>query len=643
MSKAIHGFLILALFLAATAYADTRVFLYNNTLQTLNLDLRQTDTILGANHWTQGLQSIGPTKADEILSIKKSGGVRNNETYGFEFDVSDGASTLVLKIRIEGRSIGRNTLQAVNDDPFVGDHTLRSAQWGNRTVQYRQERNGDFMFVIADPSQPLFRFPVQDRSLISEGNRLDDPLAGPLTPDMRTGDRNRGLGYNCLSFDGAKAPPHCYGGHEGTDFMLKGGFKQMDRPGNFIVAARAGTVRAVVQDLFDRCKAKPWSNDRNSPFQPDCKGNNTDSLDGNHIVIDHGDGVYTMYYHLKTGSALVREGDLVTCGQPIASIGSSGFSTKPHLHFEVLMCRDGETCDWAASGARGTVSVNPYNGAYTGRGYWTDQGSGRLPSSTCAPGQPVYEGPVAPPARGCREDTDCGPGSFCNKRLGENRCLADGSFAVGIACYKNKECRSGKCEGSGDARQCVCNEDGDCADGQYCNKRLGQNRCIAISNIPLGQACRTNDECLSGKCQGSGTARQCVCSNNSDCATGEVCDTRLGKNRCLANASLLLGDRCEANSECATGKCQGTGSGRQCVCNSDNDCGIGQYCNNRAAKNRCLADASSPIGAPCNKNRECVSNKCQGSGDDRACVCASDNDCGSGQRCKQRIGKNRCE
>lgn len=56
---------------------------------------------------------------------------------------------------------------------------------------------------------------------------------------------------------------------------------------------------------------------------------------GNMIDLDHGNGLVTRYAH--SSELLVKVGDLVRRGQMIARIGSTGRSTGPHLHFEVLL------------------------------------------------------------------------------------------------------------------------------------------------------------------------------------------------------------------------------------------------------------------------------------------------------------------
>lgn len=56
---------------------------------------------------------------------------------------------------------------------------------------------------------------------------------------------------------------------------------------------------------------------------------------GNHIMISHPDGTYTLYAHLHEDTITVKVNDSVKQGQVIGKVGSSGHSTGTHLHFEV--------------------------------------------------------------------------------------------------------------------------------------------------------------------------------------------------------------------------------------------------------------------------------------------------------------------
>lgn len=62
---------------------------------------------------------------------------------------------------------------------------------------------------------------------------------------------------------------------------------------------------------------------------------------GNFVVINHGNGFFTLYGHLS--NVTVKAGQTVSAGEQVGNVGSTGFSTGPHLHFE---CRqDGVKVD----------------------------------------------------------------------------------------------------------------------------------------------------------------------------------------------------------------------------------------------------------------------------------------------------------
>lgn len=146
-----------------------------------------------------------------------------------------------------------------------------------------------------------------------------------------------------------------YGGHRGSDFGV-GSWTGMEE-GREIVAAAAGVVTATNDGVADDCTTG------------DCDGGGGY---GNYVWIQHPDGTQTIYAHMRTWTVAVSTGQSVACGDYLGQVGSSGYSTGPHLHFEV---RD-------AAGDR----VDPFNGscnASTSR--WVEQGShGGLPAPTCA-------------------------------------------------------------------------------------------------------------------------------------------------------------------------------------------------------------------------------------------------------------------
>ena len=58
-------------------------------------------------------------------------------------------------------------------------------------------------------------------------------------------------------------------------------------------------------------------------------------LTGRTLLLDHGQGVFSAYFHLDT--VLVRRGDVVRTGQAMARVGATGLATGPHLHYGIYV------------------------------------------------------------------------------------------------------------------------------------------------------------------------------------------------------------------------------------------------------------------------------------------------------------------
>jgi len=112
-----------------------------------------------------------------------------------------------------------------------------------------------------------------------------------------------------------------YDQHTGIDIRLPDMTAQ--RRGVAVLAAAPGTVvrlRDGVADISIRAPGAP------SVANQAC---------GNAVVIDHGGGWETQYCHLARGSVIVKQGDVVARGAPLARVGLSGATEFPHLHMTV--------------------------------------------------------------------------------------------------------------------------------------------------------------------------------------------------------------------------------------------------------------------------------------------------------------------
>ncbi|HEX8654021.1 MAG TPA: M23 family metallopeptidase [Allosphingosinicella sp.] len=92
-----------------------------------------------------------------------------------------------------------------------------------------------------------------------------------------------------------------------------------------IRATASGRIVAAVSDRPD-----------DGSFDPAESNANPNALLGNHVVIDHGDGSFSIFAHVRQNSVSVQVGSRVEAGDVIAAIGSSGSSLFPHLHYQLV-------------------------------------------------------------------------------------------------------------------------------------------------------------------------------------------------------------------------------------------------------------------------------------------------------------------
>ena len=192
-----------------------------------------------------------------------------------------------------------DTVEIQTNTLFIGDTRLR-----------RDGVNGsayaiDLVTYIGDKkvsSEQLMSVPVKApvSQIIERGIRAESLSLGTYSVLQTTG-------YFCWPVVGlfTVTSPYGYrslGNHRGIDIS------GASASGSLVVAGAAGTVTTA-----------GWS---------------TGGY-GNYVIIDHGNGVETLYAHMLDNSIMVNVGDKVTKGQAIGRVGNTGYSFGAHLHFEV--------------------------------------------------------------------------------------------------------------------------------------------------------------------------------------------------------------------------------------------------------------------------------------------------------------------
>ncbi|MFL5318667.1 MAG: M12 family metallo-peptidase [Myxococcaceae bacterium] len=262
----------------------------------------------------------------------------------------------------------------------------------------------------------------------------------------------------------------------------------------------------------------------------------------------------------------------------------------------------------------------------------------------------------------CSGDSDCTTGAcfkgfpdgYCSQRCENQACpsgsycsaFAEGSFCLQTCSSSAFDCRSGyHCADASAGAVCYpdCSKDSDCGPGAACSS----GECVGGSPGKIGDSCRLNVGCASGRCEiaynggyctqpcgqtnGSGTngascpsPAQCAqasesgglcfsgCGKDGDCRADYYCDAAgngtqgVCRPKCRGNATCGLGFTCGSDGRCNEGSAAPRKTGARCGADSDCD---SSYCldqpNTDFPKGVCSADCTNNAGA-CGSDGLCI-------------------------------------
>jgi len=203
------------------------------------------------------------------------------------------------------------TLVVFNPFEFEPDLDLR-------TIRYDLEFGDEKASVTLHPrvyeTKTDLILPIRGRLLVHDGHdlyahhrRLD--ITGDMTTALGIRENMMRYAYDFVAIDAQ--------GH-----MLPG-------IGTPILATGSGTVVAAANDREDNTPTQ------RAPLEFADVLKDLTRIMGNYVVIDHGNGEFSVFAHMKRGSVVVKAGDRVKQAQKIGEMGFSGDAMFPHLHYQL--------------------------------------------------------------------------------------------------------------------------------------------------------------------------------------------------------------------------------------------------------------------------------------------------------------------
>ncbi|OIP30664.1 MAG: hypothetical protein AUK47_24565 [Deltaproteobacteria bacterium CG2_30_63_29] len=225
----------------------------------------------------------------------------------------------------------------------------------------------------------------------------------------------------------------------------------------------------------------------------------------------------------------------------------------------------------------------------------------------------------------CNSGAECVAGTFCNSGicsecgtdvdcLGGGTCM-DGTASVGFyvcagglgdLCAADSECGLGHCyTGGSNTGVCSsCKLASDCGLQQTCTYDASLAYAVCEGTGPLGAACQTDDQCVSGVYCNSGICSECAV--NADCTDGGLCvDDRASSGLFICAGGL--GEACTLDADCTSTFCfDNNGQGVCSECGLAADCGLQLDCLYRGVEGYALCVGTGDLGAACQTTAQCA-------------------------------------
>lgn len=209
----------------------------------------------------------------------------------------------------------------VVDDELADDELAELAGTGAARPCVSDE---EYALVLAEAAANAAALGLDDLSLETPESRLSVAFAWPLR-QVGAADPGYYAISNYVDHDESSAvrDPRCgartYDGHNGTDLRVWPlSWRKVETSDVEVLAAAPGTIVSRRDGNFDR----------QCSWQSGAKANS--------VAVRHADGSTAYYFHMKLGSVTTKPvGAAVAAGERLGVVASSGYSTGPHLHFEV--------------------------------------------------------------------------------------------------------------------------------------------------------------------------------------------------------------------------------------------------------------------------------------------------------------------